>query len=137
MTDVNIAANSVAEFDVEEARQSADEMARAFELAGDRIASALQSAAKRGEFSFAQMAEQVSRDLARIAVQELVTAPLEGVFNSLISSVTSQAVSAKAAPVNVTMKLSGSGLSAETVQKSEGQIAAGLARALNQGRKLT
>lgn len=131
------AAGKISEFDVDEAKQSAEDMARAFELAGDRIASALQSAASRGELSFSQMAEQISRDLARLAVQELVTQPLEGLFTQLISSVTTQSGVAKASPLNVNLKLSGGGVSADSVSKSEGQIAAGLARALHQGRKLT
>lgn len=128
------AANAVADFDVAEASQAADEMAAAFELASNRIAEALQNAAQTGEFSFSQMTESISRDLARLAVQELVTAPLEGAFNSLISNVFSASSSAQK-PMNVTLNLSGVS-SVQDFKKSESQISAGLSRALSQGRKL-
>jgi len=55
--------------DIEEAEQSAEGLSAAFEVAGDRIAGALDRAARTGEISFSQMAESVARDLARLAVQ--------------------------------------------------------------------
>jgi len=106
MTETKNAAQAVANFDVRATSQAADEMAQAFELAGNRIAEALQNAAQTGEFSFSQMTESIARDLTRLAVQELVTAPLEGVFNTLISNTLSTS-SAIQNPMNVTLNLSG------------------------------
>lgn len=128
------AANAVASFDMAEAGKAADEMAAAFELAGNRISEALQNAAQTGELSFSQMTESISQDLARLAVQELVTAPLESAFNAMISNVF-KASSSTQSPMNVTLNLSGAH-SVQDFKKSETQISAGLARALSQGRKL-
>lgn len=134
MTGTKDAVQAVANFDVGATSQAADEMAQAFELAGNRIAEALQNAAQTGEFSFSQMTESIARDLARLAVQELVTAPLEGVFSTLISN-TLGASPAAQNPMNVTLNLSGVN-SVSEFKKSETQISAGLARAISQGRKL-
>lgn len=122
--------------DIEEAEQSAEGLSAAFEVAGDRIAGALDRAARTGEISFSQMAESVARDLARLAVQELITEPLEGVFSQLTASIVGQATSTKSSPVNVTMNVSGVS-SVGDFKKSETQLAAGLIRAMSQGQKLT
>lgn len=129
------AAKALSEFDISDAKDAADEMAQAFEAAGDRIASALQRAAQAGEFSFSQMAESVARDLARLAVEELVTAPLEGLINSVSSSLTAQTTGTQKPSVNVTMNVSGVSNPAD-FKKSDSQLAAGLSRAISQGRKL-
>ncbi len=136
MSSDNNAAQALSSFDISEATQSADEMAAAFEVASNRIANALQSAARTGEFSFSQMAESIARDLARIAVQELIAEPIQGLFNSASSSLISQGISPKSTPVNVTMNVSGIASVAD-FKKSETQLAAGLSRAISQGRKLT
>ena len=122
--------------DLEDAEQSAEGLSVAFEVAGDRIAAALDRAARTGEISFLQMAESVARDLARLAVQELITEPLEGVFTQLTASIVGQATSTKSSPVNVTMNVSGVS-SVGDFKKSETQLAAGLIRAMSQGQKLT
>ena len=122
--------------DLEDAEQSAEGLSVAFEVAGDRIAAALDRAARTGEISFLQMAESVARDLARLAVQELITEPLEGVFSQLTASIVGQATSTKSSPVNVTMNVSGVS-SVGDFKKSETQLAAGLIRAMSQGQKLT
>lgn len=122
--------------DLEDAEQSAEGLSVAFEVAGDRIAAALDRAARMGEISFSQMAESVARDLARLAVQELITEPLEGVFSQLTASIVGQARSTKSSPVNVTMNVSGVS-SVGDFKKSETQLAAGLIRAMSQGQKLT
>jgi len=134
MIDTHDASQAVASFDVAASAKAADEMAQAFELAGNRIADALQNAAQTGEFSFSKMTESIARDLAGLAVQELITAPLEGMFDKLISSVFDSPTSAQN-PMNITLNLSGVSSSSE-FKKSETQISAGLARAMSQGRKL-
>lgn len=134
MIDTNDASQAVANFDVVASSKAADEMAQAFELAGNRIANALQNAAQTGEFSFSKMTESIARDLAGLAVQELITAPLEGMFDRLISSVFDSSAPTQN-PMNVTLNLSGVS-SASEFKKSETQISAGLARAISQGRKL-
>ena len=126
----------MSDFDIIGAADAANDMAQAFELASERISNALERAARTVEFSFSQMAQSIARDLARIAVQDLITAPLQSVFNSAISSASGQGGNAKSTPVNVTMNVSGVS-SPSAFQKSETQLAAGLARAINQGRKLT
>lgn len=125
---------------ISELEQVAEDTARAFELASERIANALQRAAMEGEFSFSEMVETISRDLAWLAVRELISDPLEGALNqlgsSLISSTIGQGATFKTSPVNVTVKVSGVS-SVSDFKKSETQLAAGLARALSQSQKLT
>jgi len=135
MTDPNNTAQSVFDFDIEGATDAANDMAQAFEQAGDRISNALERAARMGEFSFSEMAESISRDLARLAIQELIAEPLKSVFSSVIQSVSGSGAAAKSPPVNVTMNVSGVS-SLREFQKSETQLAAGLSRAINQGQKL-
>lgn len=134
MIDTRNAAQPVADFNVSAASLAADEMAQAFELAGNRIAVALQNAAQTGEFSFSEMTESITRDLASLAIQELVTAPLEGVFSTLISNTLGGSLAPQNS-MNVTLNLSGVN-SVNEFKKSETQISAGLARAISQGRKL-
>ena len=81
------------------------------------------------------MAESITRDLARLAVRELISDPLQTVFSNAIQSVAEQSHFSKSTPVNVTMNVSGVSSPTE-FKKSETQLAAGLSRALNQGRKL-
>jgi hypothetical protein len=134
MIDSKDAAQTVANFDIGAASQAADEMAQVFELASERIADALQSAAQTGEFSFSQMTESIARDLANLAVQELVTGPLEGIFERLISNDFRSSTPSQS-PMNITLNLSGVN-SVSEFKKSETQISAGLVRVLSQGRKL-
>ena len=135
MTDPNRAAEAVSNFDIEGAADAANDMAQAFEQAADRISNALERAARRGEFSFSNMAESITRDLARLAVQELISEPLNSLFSSALGAVAGQDSSAKSTPINVTMNVSGVSSTTE-FKKSETQLAAGLSRAINQGRKL-
>ncbi len=135
MTDLNRAARAVSDFDIEGAGDAAKDMAEVFEQAGNRISNALERAAKTGEFSFSNMAESITRDLARLAVRELISDPLQTVFTSALQAASGQGASLKSPPVNVTMNVSGISNVAD-FQKSETQLAAGLSRAINQGRKL-
>ena len=132
MTDLEDAARAVASFDTASAIEDADAMAASFEAAGDRIARSLEAAARRGELSFNAMAETILKDLARVAVDDLVAAPLQQLIGELGSAV--QGGSRSAPVINLTV--SGSA-TASDFQRSEGQIAASLARAVSIGLQRT
>lgn len=112
------------------AAQAADGLAEVFEQAGDRIASSLERAAVSGELSFNALVESIARDFASLAIDQLITAPLEGFVGSLTSSL-SGAISGQRAPVTVNMNLSNAGVGATGPQASSGQIAARVAQALS------
>ncbi|MEM7728929.1 MAG: phage tail tape measure C-terminal domain-containing protein [Pseudomonadota bacterium] len=129
MNELENAADAVARLDIAPALQGADEMAQAFEAAGDRIARSLERAAQSGELSFNAMAESVLTDLARLAVSEIVEAPL----NALVAGI-GQAVSGRTGATTVNMNVTGAADPAG-FRRSEGQIAGALARAVSAGRK--
>lgn len=127
---IDDAVNAVDDF-ARDASDAADATARAFELAGERIAQALTQAARSGEFSFNNLAESVAQDLARLAINELLIGPLQsaigGIGNGLIGG-----GSAKGATINMNI----SGVSdAASFQRSKGQISATLARAVLDGQR--
>ncbi len=132
MDETEHAAKALDEFVKGPAMEAADEVARAFEIAGDRIAKSLEQAAIRGEFSFSGLAESVSRDLARLAINELVAAPLEAAFGNLGSKLLGGSSQSAKPPVIVNMTVNGGGASAD-IKQSEGQIAARLAQAVARG----
>lgn len=105
--------------------QDADDLATAFEAAGERIAASLEGAARRGELSFNDMAESILRDLARLAITEAA----DGLFGGLLGGAnTSGGRGSQTINVNV------SGASdASSFRKSSGQIGAFLARAVRSG----
>jgi len=123
MTPQDDAANALGDF----ANDAAEETARAFELAGERIASALDKAAKSGELSFNALAESVTRDLARLAINELLIGPLQGAVNSI-----GKPLSGK--PLTVNMNINGT-TDAQSFKRSQGQISSALARAVASGQK--
>ncbi len=54
------------------AKQAADALAAAFDVAGERISFSLGTAARSGELDFRKMAESMLRDLARVAAEALI-----------------------------------------------------------------
>jgi hypothetical protein len=54
------------------AKQAADALAAAFDVAGERISVSLGTAARSGELDFRKMAESMLRDLARVAAEALI-----------------------------------------------------------------
>ena len=112
-------------------REAAEAASDAFEAAGERIASALDRAARSGEMSFNRMAESILRDLARTAVTDLITDPLSRAIGGLGQA---KGGSSGPAPVNVTMNVSGVA-DAAGLERSRGQIAAGLARSVATGQR--
>lgn len=129
MTDLNEVADAIAALDAAPVVQSAGEIGDAFEAAGARISRSLESAAKSGELSFNAMAETVLTDLARLAVGELIEAPL----NALVDGLTNGLGKASR---NTTVNLNISGpTDPGGFRRSEGQIAATLARAVSLGQQ--
>lgn len=62
---------------------AAQRVSEAFETAGRAITSSLEAAARAGEVSFSRMSEAILRDLARLAVREIVTPQIEGLASGL------------------------------------------------------
>ena len=132
------AAQALQNFADGDAVESAENIAKAFELAGERISSSLERAAKSGEFSFNTLAESITRDLAKLAVTELFTNPLEqaaigGLGKFLGASLTG---GFQKPAVNVNMTVSGVS-NPDSFKKSQGQISAQLARAVADGQRFT
>ncbi|WP_409433488.1 phage tail tape measure C-terminal domain-containing protein [Litorimonas sp. RW-G-Af-16] len=131
MTEPNDAARALDAFSKGPAIEAADDLAQAFELAGDRIANAFERAARSGEFSFNALAESVSRDLARLAINELVTAPLQSLVSDIGKGLTGSSANSKP-PITVNMTINSTGSSAG-LKQSEAQIATRLAQAVARG----
>ena len=131
------AAQALQNFADGDAIESAENIARAFELAGERISSSLERAAKSGEFSFNTLAESITRDLAKLAVTELFTNPLEQAIGGLGKFLGASLTGGFQKPaVNVNMTVSGVS-NPDSFKKSQGQISAQLARAVADGQRFT
>jgi phage-related minor tail protein len=144
------------------AQHAADAMSAAFERTGRSIESALTRAARTGELSFSAMADAILRDLSRIATERFITAPIDNLVGQLSANLPFFGARADGGPVqpggaylvgergpelftpsgagqingspavNVTINLQGAA-SAESIRRSEGQIATALARAVRKG----
>lgn len=132
MNETDKAAQALDDFAKGPAMDAADDVAKAFELAGDRIAKSLERAALAGEFSFNALAESVTRDLARLAISELVTAPLQSAFGDIGSKVFGGTNAQSKPSVIVNMTVNGGGNTGD-MKQSESQIAARLAQAVTRG----
>ena len=131
MIDTDKAGKALNDFADGPAKNAADLAAQSFEQAGERIAQALERAARSGEFSFRDMAASISRDLAALAIQELIVEPLQDLLSGGAKTGSS---SQSANPLNIVMNITGVS-DAGAFQKSQGQISASLARAVAQGQK--
>ena len=140
MTPTDEAARAVTDFANGPALVAADETAKLFEAAGERIADALETAARSGELSFNAMAESVARDLARLAVSELISTPLENIIGSIGGQITGAAFGgssgAQKPPVTVNMNVSGVS-DPSAFARSQSQISTSLARAVTAGQRFT
>ena len=135
MTDkLDEAANAVAQLGQHDAVEQADDIARAFEAAGERIAKSFETAAERGELSLSGLADSVLNDLTRLAVSEVIEKPLNALVGSLTGAMTGagsgRAGSAAGTVVNLTVNGANDPAG---FARSEGQIAASLARAVSLG----
>jgi len=87
-------------------------------------------------------AESVARDLARLAVSELITSPLQGVLGAAGNSLGGQIAASWGAggqtkpPVTVNMTVSGV-TDASSFTRSQNQISSTLARAVSAGQRYT
>jgi lambda family phage tail tape measure protein len=63
------------------ARQAADAIAESFAIAGKRISTELARAARSGEFSFNRMVQSILNDLARIAINKVIGGAISGIFS--------------------------------------------------------
>lgn len=129
MTPINDAADALDSFASGPGADAANALADVFEQAGERIAGSLERAAQSGELSFNALAESVLSDLARIAVNELITAPLQAGLSSLTSSIAGTAAG-KSAPVTVNLNMTQPGGKPAGPQASGAQIAAQVAQAV-------
>lgn len=132
LTQTGQAADAIAALDMQDAFRHADDIAGAFEKAGARIAKTLEDAAKSGELSFNALAQSVLNDLAKLAVSELIEAPLAALINGLGRAPSS----GPSAPTTIHMNISGAS-DPNGFRRSEGQIAATLARAVSLGQRRT
>lgn len=130
MNDIEQAADALDSFASGPAQDAANTVADVFEQAGERIANSLERAAQSGELSFNNLAESVLNDLARIAVSELITAPLQGAVSALTSSI-SNGVAGKSAPVTVNLNMPAASGKTAVPPASSAQIAAQVAQAVS------
>lgn len=68
----------------DEADRIGDSMAEAFERAGERIEAAMSRAAETGEMAFSRMTESLLRELAKLAVEQIVVGPAEAAIGGVI-----------------------------------------------------
>jgi lambda family phage tail tape measure protein len=132
LTHAGQVADAITALDTQGAFESADAIANAFEAAGSRIARSLEDAAKSGELSFNSLAESVLKDLAKLAVSELIEAPLTALIDGLGKGLGGGSGAATTINMNISGASDPSGF-----QRSEGQIAATLARAVSLGQRRT
>lgn len=133
MDSVDQAADALDSFANGPASDAANALADVFEQAGSRIADSLERAAKSGELSFNDLAESVLTDLARIAVNELITAPLQGALSSLTSSIAGGGVS-KSSPVTVNLNMGSASRKTSVPAASSAQMASQVAQALSRAK---
>ena len=122
------------------ASDAAEALADVFEQAGNRIADSLERAAKSGELSFNNLAESVLSDLARLAVSELITAPLESAVSSLSSSLALSAAGgtvSKSAPVTVNLTMTNASGKTSVAPASSAQMASQIAQAVSRAQNRT
>jgi len=67
------------------ARQAADAIGESFARAGRRISSELERAARTGEFSFRRMVESIWNDLARVAINKVIGGAISSVLGQAVS----------------------------------------------------
>ena len=129
MNSIDEAAQALDNFTNGPGAEAANALADVFEQAGERIAGSLERAAASGELSFNSLAESVLSDLARIAVTELITAPLQGAVSALTSSVAGTA-SGKSSPVTVNLNVPQTAGKSAGPQASSAQMASQIAQAI-------
>ena len=131
MNEFDNAVDALEGFAAGPAVDAADSLARAFEVAGDRISAALEGAARRGEFSFNTLASSIAQDFTRLAIDQLVTGPITDILSGALGGITGGNSTR-----NTTVNLNVSGMSnSQGLQQSQGQISAAVARAVASGQR--
>jgi len=135
MNTLENAAQSLSQFSQDDAMQAADETAKAFEVAGERIAQALEKAAMRGELSLNALVQSAAQNLTRVAISELLTKPLGVALSGAVPVRGAEQNSAyKTPPITVNMNVNGvSDLAA--FSRSQTQISTTLARAVSSAQR--
>ena len=132
MDDFDDSARALQSFADGPAFDVADDLARAFEAAGDRISTALERAARSGEFSFNDLASSVAQDLTSLAVDQFITGPITSALTGALGGLTGGGSNTR----NTTVNLNVAGMSgSQGVQQSQGQISAAIARAVASGQR--
>lgn len=126
--ELNAASEALTAFAQGPARRAADEVAGSFERAGERIARALGSAAGGGEIAFKRMAKTILEELARIALDRIFKTGGGSHFGGSGQSGFGQGGN----PVSVHFHM-GAGGDPNAIVRSQGQIAAAIARAVAYG----
>lgn len=134
MTPTEEAAKAVEDFANGPAFAAAEQTAKVFEAAGERIADALEAAARSGELSFNSLVESAARDLASLAISELITSPLQSAIGAIGSSLIGGGATSSRPPVTVNMTVSGVSDPA-SFARSQNQISTTLARAVSSGQR--
>ena len=131
MNELDNAAEALENFATGAALDAADGLARAFEVAGDRIASSLEGAARRGEFSFNNLASTIAQDLTRLAVDQLISGPITNLLGGALGG-----AGGGNSTRNTTVNLNLSGANnSQGLQQSQGQISGAVARAVASGQR--
>ena len=132
MDDFDDSARALQSFADGPAFDVADDLARAFEAAGDRISTALERAARSGEFSFSDLASSVAQDLTSLAIDQFITGPITSALTGALGGLTGGGSNTR----NTTVNLNVAGMSgSQGVQQSQGQISAAIARAVASGQR--
>ncbi len=128
-SELNAASEALTAFAQGPARRVADEVAGSFERAGERIARALGSAAGGGELAFKRMAKTILEELAKIALDRIFKA---GGGGSPFGGSSQSGFAQGANPISVHFHM-GAGGDPNAIARSQGQIAAAIARAVAYG----
>lgn len=134
MNELDNAAEALENFATGAAQDAADGLARAFEVAGDRIATSLEGAARRGEFSFNNLASSIAQDLTRLAVDQLISGPITNLLGGALGGLGGGGGSSSTRNTTVNLNVSGMNNS-QGLQQSQGQISAAVARAVASGQR--
>lgn len=136
MDDFENTARVLSDFSDGPGLQAADDLARVFELAGDRIANSLERAARRGEFSFNALASSVAQDLTRLTVDQFITGPITDALGGALGGLVGGALGGNSSGRSTTVNLNVSGMdNPQNLQRSQGQISAAVARAVASGQR--
>ena len=135
MDDFEDSARALQSFADSPAFDVADDLARAFEVAGDRISTALEQAARSGQLSFSDLASSVAQDLTNLVVGDLITGPITNALTGALGGITG-GLAGGTSNRNTTVNLNVAGVNnAQGLQQSQGQILAGIARAVASGQR--